>query len=77
MCKYSFHTDGRSGLRAFLRGMGSNDIFGGSYIYDRYSSPSHADYDALKNDWKKVGNDMKNAINSFTKDQPLKLNGTR
>ena len=77
MCKYSFYNDNRSAFDTFLKGMGSNDILGDRSIYDRYTSPGRADYEALKNDWGKVGNDMKSAFNSFTKGQSSKLDGTR
>jgi len=77
MCKYSFYANNRSGFDSFLNGMGSLNIFGGSSIYDRYSSPNRADYEAIKKDWEKVGADMKDANNSYSRNYIPKLNETK
>jgi len=77
MCKYSFYNGNRSGINTFLNGMGSLDIWGGRSAYDKYSSPGRADNESLKKDWVKVGNDFRNVINSFTKNNIPGPNGSR
>lgn len=78
MCKSSFYANGRSGYRAFIKGIGSIiNMAGNDPKYIPYSSPYHADYAALNNDWKMIGFDIKVAMKSHSKDHNLVLNETK
>lgn len=77
MCNYSFDNRKKSPYRSFIDGMGSLNLWGGKFHYDRYSSPEQADCDAIKSDWNIVGVDMKNSIKHLTNINHLKFNGSR
>ena len=48
-------------IKAFIKGMGSVFNFWGGY----YNYKIKSDYEALKDDWEKVGDDLRKAMNNF------------
>jgi len=63
--KYYLRCRRNSRFISFFDGMGSLNLWGGNFRYDKFSSPDEADYKAIKSDWDMVGSDMKNAINRY------------
>ena len=64
-----FRTDFLFARPSFIEGIASVLDLGATLIeYNESKTPEDADYIALKSDWGVIGNDIKNAIETF-KDQ--------
>ncbi len=58
------------GSFGFLEGMGRVVDLGSTMVeYNQSPSPEEADNRALASDWQAVGDDLKNAMNLYGKDQ--------
>lgn len=58
------------GSFGFFEGMGRVlDLGGTMVVYNESPTTEEADNRALNSDWQAVGNDLKNAMNSYAKNQ--------
>ena len=74
MCEYSFYPKGDFKFRSFINGMGSIiNMSGHDSRRTHYISPNLADSHAIRKDWEVVGNDIKTAINSFSKKNNIRI----